>query len=380
MRGLMKLIAITPPTLRPGEEHDICRLLDRGWARVHIRKPEADARDVAAMLGRIPPRYRASLSLHDHFDIAAELGIGGVHLNARNPLPPDGWRGTVSRSCHSIDELERYASLDYLFLSPVYDSISKQGYKGRFSPDALAAAGVNLERVFALGGVTYGRLTELCRAGFGGAAMLSEAWKVKSDMLQFITDTDRGLEAVLRGGCRWVQLRMKDATDEEFADTARRVIPLCRRYGATVIFDDRVHLVAALGADGVHIGKKDMPVPEARAMLGQDTIIGATANTANDIMDAAGAGADYIGLGPFRFTTTKKGLAPILGLEGYRSIMSQCRSKGMTLPVVAIGGILTEDLPAIRETGVDGIAVSGLIRNSDNPETTTKEIIDTWKN
>ena len=91
--------------------------------------------------------------------------------------------------------------------------------------------------------------------------MLSEAWKNYSEMLQFITNTDRGLEEVLRGGCRWVQLRMKDASDREFTETAQRLIPLCRQYNATVIFDDRVELVSSLGADGVHLGKKDMPVP-----------------------------------------------------------------------------------------------------------------------
>lgn len=199
-------------------------------------------------------------------------------------------------------------------------------------------------------------------------------------MLQFITNTDRGLEEVLRGGCRWVQLRMKDASDREFTETAQRLIPLCRQYNATVIFDDRVELVSSLGADGVHLGKKDMPVPMARKILGPAKIIGATANTIEDVMAAFESGADYIGIGPYRFTTTKKGLAPILGLEGYQRIMSTCRNLGMTLPVVAIGGIQIPDLPLLKATGVDGVAVSGLILNATNPETTTKEILEIWKN
>lgn len=210
--------------------------------------------------------------------------------------------------------------------------------------------------------------------------MLSEAWKNYSEMLQFITNTDRGLEEVLRGGCRWVQLRMKDASDREFTETAQRLIPLCRQYNATVIFDDRVELVSSLGADGVHLGKKDMPVPMARKILGPAKIIGATANTIEDVMAAFESGADYIGIGPYRFTTTKKGLAPILGLEGYQRIMSTCRNLGMTLPVVAIGGIQIPDLPLLKATGVDGVAVSGLILNATNPETTTKEILEIWKN
>lgn len=197
-------------------------------------------------------------------------------------------------------------------------------------------------------------------------------------VLQFITHTLDGLEEVLKGGCRWVQLRMKDVSDDEFAATAQGCVALCRRYDATVIFDDRVHLVALLGADGVHLGKSDMAVTEARRILGRDMIIGATANTADDVMAGYNAGADYIGLGPLRYTTTKKNLSPILGLDGYRSIVGGCRSLGMDLPVVAIGGIRTDDIPALRQTGVDGIAVSGLILNSENKQETTEEIIRKW--
>ncbi len=118
----------------------------------------------------------------------------------------------------------------------------------------------------------------------------------------------------------------------------------------------------------------------ARKILGPAKIIGATANTIEDVMAAFESGADYIGIGPYRFTTTKKGLAPILGLEGYQRIMNTCRNLGMTLPVVAIGGIQIPDLPLLKATGVDGVAVSGLILNATNPETTTKEILDIWKN
>ena len=202
-------------------------------------------------------------------------------------------------------------------------------------------------------------------------------------MLQYITDTSLNLEKALKGGCRWVQLRMKEATDEEFISTAKEVGALCRKYGATFIVDDRVETVTALGADGVHLGKNDMPVAEARTLLGEKAIIGATANTFNDIEAAARAGADYIGLGPFRFTTTKKNLSPELGTEGYRSIMKRCREAGIDLPTVAIGGITCSDIDAIMATGVTGVAISGAISRSDNPERTTHEIlnkINIWKN
>ena len=200
-------------------------------------------------------------------------------------------------------------------------------------------------------------------------------------MLQFIThrneryDEISGTRAVLEGGCRWVQLRMKDAPDEEFLRVGREVGRLCREYGATFLVDDRVHLVAELGADGVHLGKHDMPVSEARRLLPAGTTIGATANTFEEIARAAAAGADYIGLGPFRFTETKRNLSPILGLEGYRAIFERCRAAGIALPVVAIGGITAADVAAILATGATGIALSGALLGAEDPAEETRKIM-----
>ena len=200
-------------------------------------------------------------------------------------------------------------------------------------------------------------------------------------MLQFIThrngryDEISGTRAVLEGGCRWVQLRMKDAPDEEFLRVGREVGRLCREYGATFLVDDRVHLVAELGADGVHLGKLDMPVSEARRLLPAGTTIGATANTFEEIARAAAAGADYIGLGPFRLTETKRNLSPILGLEGYRAIFERCRAAGIALPVVAIGGITAADVAAILATGATGIALSGALLGAEDPAEETRKIM-----
>ena len=104
-----------------------------------------------------------------------------------------------------------------------------------------------------------------------------------------------------------------------------------------------------------------------RAVLGPHAIIGVTANTAADIMAMRGIDVDYVGLGPFRYTSTKKKLSPILGLDGYRTIMQEVKSQGNRLPVVAIGGITLEDIDDIMSTGVQGVAMSGSIINSDNP-------------
>lgn len=192
-------------------------------------------------------------------------------------------------------------------------------------------------------------------------------------MLQFISHyTDRysyldSIRMALDGGCQWVQLRMKGVTDTEMRPVAREAQRMCREAGATFIIDDHVALVKELRADGVHLGKKDMPIAEARAMLGTDFIIGGTANTFEDVVAHHKAGADYIGCGPFRFTTTKQGLAPVLGIEGYKSIVARMREAHINLPVVAIGGITAEDIPGIMRTGVTGIALSGTVLRAENP-------------
>lgn len=192
-------------------------------------------------------------------------------------------------------------------------------------------------------------------------------------MIQFITHSNNrygyvdGARLALEGGCRWVQLRMKEATEAEFMDAAAEIGRLCKEHGATFVLDDHVEWVEQTGADGVHLGKKDMPIDEARKILGNDKIIGGTANTFEDVERLYRQGANYIGCGPFRFTTTKKNLSPVLGLEGYQHIVDQMKLHGINLPIVAIGGILESDIKSILATGVSGIAVSGGILNAENP-------------
>lgn len=205
-------------------------------------------------------------------------------------------------------------------------------------------------------------------------------------MLQYISHFTpqisyaEGIRMALEGGCRWIQLRMKDAPAEEIIACAEEVLPLCRRHGAKFLLDDHVELVRRLGADGVHLGKNDMPVDEARTILGPDIIIGGTANTIEDIIRLHKQGADYIGCGPFRFTTTKKNLSPILGLDGYKSIVLKMKELGINLPIVAIGGITVEDIPAVMGTGVSGIALSGAILGATDPVEMTARIIETIDN
>ena len=199
--------------------------------------------------------------------------------------------------------------------------------------------------------------------------------------LQFITHHNErysyldSARMALEGGCKWIQLRMKDADEKELEDTAVRVQELCLQHEATFIIDDHVDLVKKLRADGVHLGLNDMPIAEARQRLGEAYIIGATANTIDDIRRHHRDGADYIGCGPFRFTTTKQKLSPVLGLEGYADIMRRMNELGIDLPVVAIGGITYDDIPEVMATGVQGIALSGAILQAADPVAETRRIL-----
>ena len=205
--------------------------------------------------------------------------------------------------------------------------------------------------------------------------------KLNNYKLQFITHYNKEYSYIdsariaLEGGCRWVQLRMKDAEEALLEETAIVVQAMCRKYGATFIIDDNVLLAKQIKADGVHLGKKDMPVAEAREILGEQFIIGGTVNTFEDILHHMRNGSpDYFGCGPFRFTSTKKNLAPTLGCEGYRDITRRMRENNITVPIVAIGGICKEDIPSLLECGIDGIALSGSVLNAANPIDEMQEI------
>lgn len=201
--------------------------------------------------------------------------------------------------------------------------------------------------------------------------------------LQFITHyTDSysyvdSARIALEGGCRWIQLRMKDAEERELRNTSIAIQRMCREAGATFIIDDNVALAKSIGADGVHLGKGDMPIVEARKILGEGFIIGGTVNSFDDILyHLQTSTPDYFGCGPFRYTSTKRNLAPILGIEGYSNIIKRMREHNITIPLIAIGGIAKEDIPQLLECGVDGIALSGSILRADNPSQEMREIVD----
>lgn len=199
--------------------------------------------------------------------------------------------------------------------------------------------------------------------------------------LQYITQKTTQVEiedevkAFLNGGGDWVQLRMKGASKDEFLATALKIKELCYAYNATFIINDSVEVALQCGADGVHLGKGDMPTSEARRLIGSKLIIGRTANTVREIEILSNQQNDYIGLGPFHWTTTKENISNVLGQEGFEQIFEQLDEKEVDYPpIVAIGSVTRDDIPFLMDIeGVHGVAVSGAIANADNP---TKETMD----
>ena len=373
----MRRIGITPEQEVFREQERITAWLRSGEVEFfHIRKPQFTETQLREYLSLFPADVRERLTLHDHHHLAAEYGIGGLHLNRRNPYVAENLADKrISASCHSIGEFaKQQAHCAYCFLSPIFDSVSKQGYTSAFAPDTLKRAfaeGLLNGKAVALGGVTHEKIPLLQEIGFSACASIGDLWALPQTM--FITHHNTrynyvdGAIAVLEGGLRFVQLRMKDATDEEVLAAAVKLRPACDRHGALLTVDDRVH-----------VGKNDMPVAEAKKITGSRFLLGATCNTADDALKAVADGADYLGVGPFRFTETKQKLAPVLGLEGYENIMDTLREHNTNIPLYAIGGITANDLLPLKQAGVYGVAVSGMLLNSVETAFACREILEVF--
>ena len=201
-------------------------------------------------------------------------------------------------------------------------------------------------------------------------------------MLQFITNTKSKTPVieqalgVIEGGCRWIQVRMKDASDEEISKVVEAIKPKCIETGTFLLLNDRVELAKKLNVGGVHLGREDMPVSKARMILGAAAVIGVTANTFSDIAAVSNLDIDYYGLGPYAHTLTKENLAPVLGLEGIRKLCFEMEEKQITIPHVAVGGITLDDVVLLLEAGVNGIAVSSAIADADDIVAETRKFLN----
>lgn len=203
--------------------------------------------------------------------------------------------------------------------------------------------------------------------------MISRFHFLTQDLTQF---THQELaEIACRSGIQWLQLRVKNQNFDTYLQIAKDVKNICKYFNTTLIINDDVALCKAVNADGVHLGKNDMPIAKAREILGNKVIIGATANTLEDCIQHQNNGANYIGLGPYKFTSTKENLSSILGLQSYKQIVNA--SKGIIkIPIIAIGGIKVEDVQPILQTGIYGIAVSSAINLSTEKEKTIADFLN----
>ena len=164
-----------------------------------------------------------------------------------------------------------------------------------------------------------------------------------------------------KAGCKWVQLRMKNSPDCEVEKQIIQILPVANAHNAILLINDHVELAKSTGAHGVHLGKNDMCVTEARRILGPDLIIGGTANSFEDIMALMDRKVDYVGVGPFRFTSTKKNLSPVIGMYGYDQILFRLKIRNKSIPIIAIGGITENDIEDLFQRDIHGVAVASSI-------------------
>ena len=188
----MRIIAITTPAMAVDDVVLIRRLLERGVDIVHLRKPDADAEYCRAVLSALTVEERSRIVIHDYAELYAEFSLLGIHQNRNIGALPAGYRGLKTRSCHTIEEVVRYKDeCDYLFLSPIFDSISKEGCLSGFGAEELkryATEGIIDDRVVALGGVTIDKIAYLRSLGFGGVAMVGALYN--KDALATIANFD----------------------------------------------------------------------------------------------------------------------------------------------------------------------------------------------
>ena len=185
----MKLILITPPTFFVEEDKIITALFEEGLDILHLRKPDSAPMYAERLLTLIPEQFHKRIVVHENFYLKDEYKLKGIHLNSRNPNIPHNYKGHVSRSCHSLEEVKEHKRYcDYVLLSPVFDCISKKDYHANYTPEEIRKAhkaGIIDKKVIALGGIDTDNIRQVKNYGFGGAAILGALWN------KFDTCTDR---------------------------------------------------------------------------------------------------------------------------------------------------------------------------------------------
>ena len=188
-----------------------------------------------------------------------------------------------------------------------------------------------------------------------------------------VEDQYNSIQQAIQSGCSWVQLRVKNQPPEVVLELAKAVKSLCVESKVLLTINDSIEIARIVNADGVHLGLTDDSVSKARTILGNNCIIGGTANTLQDVIQRHNEGCNYVGLGPLRSTPTKEKLSPILDFSGYASIFEELKKRSVSLPVFAIGGVQLEDIQQLIDSGAYGIAVSSALIHHSTPNTITNE-------
>ncbi len=177
----MKLIVITQEQSWKNEAHCINLLFENGLELLHLRKPGYTKEEISALLNDISPCFHRNIVIHDHFSLLTKFDLKGIHLNRRNPVPIKKQGITISKSCHSLEEIKNWNDrISYAFLSPIFNSISKTGYQGAFTEEELQQAkekNIINEKIIALGGITAENIPQIKSYGFGGIAVLGSLWE-----------------------------------------------------------------------------------------------------------------------------------------------------------------------------------------------------------
>ena len=199
--------------------------------------------------------------------------------------------------------------------------------------------------------------------------------------LQYISQEPHleNIQSACEAGCDWIQIRAKNLSTDQYLQLAENAKTITDSFKAKLIVNDNIQVAMEIQAYGVHLGKNDLDLAEARKLVGNKLIIGGSTNSLKDILEAADKGVDYLGLGPFRYTNTKTDLNPVLGLEGMAKIMNEVQKRNIKIPIIAIGGIQVADIQSLKEIGIYGIAVSGLITSAKDKKQVVDDIRESFK-
>lgn len=195
--------------------------------------------------------------------------------------------------------------------------------------------------------------------------------------LQYITDSPQLAEQACKAGVKWVQARIKNKDEKTWTQIAGDIAVICKTYNAICIINDNAEIALQVNADGVHLGQKDMSFSEAKKIFkNKKMIIGGSANTAEDVIKLSRQKISYMGLGPLRFTSTKKDLNPVLTMGGYKIIMDAVMKSDLRIPpIYAIGGVTANDIDKLMWSGIDGVAVSSAISEAKNINYAVQEFL-----